>query len=219
VQSPEKFDTLISKLLDGDRSNLVATTTALQGGGRFGKTTLAIALCHDERIRDAFNDGMLWITLGETPDLINILNNQINLFGVHGIQTDINLAAKRLGELLEKKVILIVLDDVWHGHHLIHFMQISLEKWQCAYLITTRLGTVVTASNADAITVDEMEAFEAVQLLTRHLPNRTDPTTELYRLVKRLGEWALLLEIVGAELKNLVVVKWQVMSAFSNCVQ
>lgn len=39
------------------------------GAGGFGKTTLAAAFCQDEEINQAFDDGILWTTLGETPDL------------------------------------------------------------------------------------------------------------------------------------------------------
>jgi len=37
------------------------------GAGGYGKTTLAKALCHDEAIQEAFDDGILWVTLGESP--------------------------------------------------------------------------------------------------------------------------------------------------------
>ena len=47
----------------------VSITTSLRGAGGFGKTTLAKALCLDEQIREAFDDGILWVTLGEHPDL------------------------------------------------------------------------------------------------------------------------------------------------------
>ena len=38
--------------------------SALQGAGGFGKTTLAAALCHDDDVKLAFGDGILWVTLG-----------------------------------------------------------------------------------------------------------------------------------------------------------
>jgi len=34
-------------------------SAALRGSGGFGKTTLAAAVCHDERIIDAYADGIL----------------------------------------------------------------------------------------------------------------------------------------------------------------
>ena len=71
VQRPE-FDRLKALLLTTDtegRREPVSITTSLRGPGGFGKTTLAKALCLDEQIREAFDDGILWVTLGEHPDL------------------------------------------------------------------------------------------------------------------------------------------------------
>jgi hypothetical protein len=49
--------------------------------GGYGKTTLARAICHEERVQNAFDDGILSVTLGEQPgdvqshvvDLIEVL--------------------------------------------------------------------------------------------------------------------------------------------------
>jgi hypothetical protein len=48
----------------------LAIRTSLHGAGGFGKTTLAAALCHAEDVINAFDDGILWVTLGEKPQLI-----------------------------------------------------------------------------------------------------------------------------------------------------
>ena len=55
--------------LTADRGQPVAITTALTGAGGFGKTTLATALCHDDDILENFDDGILWVTLGQTPNM------------------------------------------------------------------------------------------------------------------------------------------------------
>ena len=39
--------------------------------GGIGKTVLATALARDENIRGAFTDGIFWITLGQTPKLLD----------------------------------------------------------------------------------------------------------------------------------------------------
>ncbi len=67
VPRPREFEALIEKLLDQRREEPVAITAALRGAGGYGKTTMARALCHDERIQQAFDDGILWVTLGEHP--------------------------------------------------------------------------------------------------------------------------------------------------------
>jgi len=204
VERPQKFEAIIRHLLDVERANPVALTTALQGGGGFGKTTLAIAICHEDAVREAFDDGVLFITLGESPDLLNLLNGQIRIMGGEGTYTDANLAAKRFGELLEQKDMLIVLDDVWHTHHVNYFNQTEDKKRQAAYLITTRQQEVVARARAERIMVDEMETDEAAELLVKWLDTLPSDRRGLRKLAERLGEWALLLELVGAELRQLV---------------
>ena len=60
---------LLRLVLDPRAQQPVAITTALHGAGGYGKTTLATALCHDERVIEAFDDGMLWTSLGQKPHL------------------------------------------------------------------------------------------------------------------------------------------------------
>ena len=57
----------MSQLLDTKRENPVTITTTLHGAGGLGKTTLAAALCHHDDIITAFDDGILWVTLGQKP--------------------------------------------------------------------------------------------------------------------------------------------------------
>src|SRR6266568_3978328 len=120
VPRPREFNALVDKLLDQQREEPVAITAALRGAGGYGKTTMAKALCHDERIQQAFDDGILWVTLGENPgnlvgkveDLIYILNQERPGF------TGIDAAGARLAELLAERDILLVVDDVWEAIHL-----------------------------------------------------------------------------------------------------
>jgi len=51
--------TLTAGRLNQQGSQTTAIATALRGAGGFGKTTLALALCHDTEIQVAFSDGIL----------------------------------------------------------------------------------------------------------------------------------------------------------------
>ena len=46
VQRPREFEQLIAELAQEKRDTPIAISTALQGAGGYGKTTLAVALCH-----------------------------------------------------------------------------------------------------------------------------------------------------------------------------
>ena len=71
IERPREFEQLIAQLVDPKHKNAIAITTALQGAGGYGKTTLAIALCHDDRVIDAFDDGILWVALGQHPNVLS----------------------------------------------------------------------------------------------------------------------------------------------------
>lgn len=104
VQRPLQFDALLSRLLDQSGENPQFVTTALQGGGGFGKTTLASILCHHENIISAFDDGILWATLGERPNIQGELTKlYAALTGERPPFIDSEDAAIQLSERLDHK--------------------------------------------------------------------------------------------------------------------
>jgi hypothetical protein len=203
IPRPDEFDQLISLLLDQNREEPVAITAALRGAGGYGKTTLARAICHDEQIQDAFDDGILWLTLGENPgDLTPRVEELIyQLSGDRPGFTNLEAAITRLKELLEDRDILLVIDDLWNNAHLRPFTQGGP---RCARLITTRnLDTL--PGGVHKVRVDAMKQSEAVDLLAAGFERNADlPAVrhELVALAERLGEWPLLLKLVNGYLRK-----------------
>ena len=107
----------------------------MQGG--FGKTTLAAALCHDDEVQTAFDDGVLWVTLGENPNLLAILNDLYACIdrGQSPIYETVSGATSAFAEKLVDNDILLVIDDIWDSEHVKPFLQGGK---QCARLLTTR---------------------------------------------------------------------------------
>ena len=203
VQREKEFDQLRSLLLDPERSDPVAITTALTGAGGFGKTTVAAAVCHDDAILQAFDDGILWVTLGETPNLADALAKlYAGLTGERPSFKDAEDAATSLAERLERKTCLIVIDDVWDPAHLRPFMH---GGEGCARLITSRLVQVATDVQAKRLLVDEMSGTEAVAMLTARLPQQPADLVPFQALVHALGEWPLLLKLAAGAMAELVV--------------
>lgn len=198
VPRHNEFNKVVTSLLDYKREDAIAITAALRGAGGYGKTTLAKALCHNERIHEAFYDGILWVTLGENPgdltgrvgDLIEILSGERSGFA------GLDAATSRLAELLAHRQILIVIDDIWNRAHLNPFMQGGP---LCARLITTRDSSSLPESVA-RIPVDAMKKDEAVELLKTGLPPVDGET--LQRLAADLGEWLMLLKLVNSALRE-----------------
>lgn len=198
VFRPVEFDRLLSHVLDKDREEPLAITTALRAAGGYGKTVLARALCHHEDVQNAFDDGILWVTLGENPgdltgrveDLIHVLSGERPGFA------HIEAAIAALAELLADREVLIVIDDVWDIAHLKPFVQGGP---RCARVLTTRMLDTLPA-NASRVDVDAMQRQEAVSLLRYGLPAGCDD--DLQQLAARLGEWPLLLKLANAALRD-----------------
>ena len=216
VQRPQEFEPLICCLLDEEREEPIAITAALRGAGGYGKTTLARALCHDERVQEAFDDGILWVTFGEQPgNLVNKIEDLIyRLKGERSGYTSLEMATNHLVELLADRDILLVLDDVWNDAHLKPFLQGGK---RCARLITTRDERVLLASAplAQRIQVDAMQQDEAVRLLVSGIQGFKEKAllkqygNELKRLATRLGEWPLLLMLARSVLQERITLYMQ----------
>jgi WD40 repeat protein len=198
VPRPHEYEQLLQQLLDEGREEPLGITTALRGAGGFGKTALARALCHDERIQNAFDDGILWVTLGERPgdltgrveDLIFMLTGQRPGFA------SLETAASAFAELLADRELLIVIDDAWHAAHVRPFLQ---GGERCARVITTRMVDTLPVG-ARRVDVDAMATGEAVRLLGHGLP----PHPAFVPLAQRLGEWPLLIKLVNGALRERV---------------
>src|SRR4029453_150434 len=65
VARDNEFEQVRQPLLSGRREQPVVA--ALHGGGGYGKTTLAVSLCRDPGVIEAFDDGVLWTSLGQRP--------------------------------------------------------------------------------------------------------------------------------------------------------
>ena len=205
VQRPKLYDSLKAMLLQETQPEAVAiTTTALSGGGGFGKTTLAIALCCDEDIRNRYDDGILWIEFGETPDVLTLLTNQIRLLSSEPLTvTSINAVAARFRQLIEKRDMLLVLDDIWSEESVRLFLESAPT---CTRLITTRRLDVTARLNVkNPVAVNDMETAEATQLLLKLIDSPVDNLTLVSELTALLGEYPLMLGLAGAYLRDVML--------------
>jgi hypothetical protein len=199
-----KQDEIKSHILDEYAVNPRFLSVALQGEGGFGKTTLAQAICHDIDVFEAFDGGVLWAEIGENvTNLTEKINAMIrSLTGVQVAYSDEAEAARRLHNELQDRECLLVLDDIWDAAQLQPF----LGAITSAYIITTQDDAI--ASTADEIVIaNQMEPREALQVFVNWVPERQRPSVTddpeqaaLSDLAYRLGEWPLLLGIIGFEL-------------------
>jgi hypothetical protein len=65
----KELDTLSGLLRGGAEGSSEPQTAVLWGLAGSGKSVLAGMLCRDEQVQDCFPDGVLWVTLGSSPDI------------------------------------------------------------------------------------------------------------------------------------------------------
>jgi WD40 repeat protein len=197
IGRPNEFGKLKDLLLSPDRKEPIAITTALSGMGGFGKTTLAVALCHDDDIILNFDEGILWVTLGQNPNLMeNLVTVYAALTGDRRGFANEEDASFHLGQELEERACLLVIDNLWDKAHLRPF----LRGKGCARLLTTRIAGI--APNAPSVNVDKMREAESLALLTTGLSELS--FTQARKLSQRLGEWPFALELTRAMIQQRV---------------
>ncbi|MBZ0306115.1 MAG: TIR domain-containing protein, partial [Anaerolineae bacterium] len=201
VRRDHLYETLVRMMLDPDRSKPVVITSQQSDIGGFGKTTLATALCHDTRIQDAFPDGILWVDLGETPDIMEELGNiYAALTGEDPGFVDMDNAIDQVVRVLSDKDCLMVLDGISTGGHLRPFLRGGK---RCLRLVTLRDFNLVQEGRR--VNVDMMTMGEAHEMFTLHFDGAApDRSYYLHELLKQLGYWPLAVELAAR------AVRWQV---------
>ncbi|MEM8812203.1 MAG: TIR domain-containing protein [Pseudomonadota bacterium] len=197
VARPDLYRPVVDALTGEDKAS-VALTTSLQGAGGLGKTTLAAAICHDEDIIEEFSDGILWVTLGNDPKILDeCAKLYVALTGERVNFIDEGDAEFHLSQVLQEKKCLLVIDDAWRPADMKPFMRGGANS---ARLITTRIAGL--AAEAQPFAVNEMRRSEAVELLANGLPIDPDLKGRYRTLSHKLGEWPLLLELANAQLRR-----------------
>jgi WD40 repeat protein len=195
VARPALTDGLLQQVC-GD-TGTPAGLTGVHGTGGFGKTTLAVWLCHQEQARRRFPGGLLWVTVGEHaagPDLASKVNDLVGqLTGVRSTYTDPEQAGLYLGQLLDAQPdpVLLVVDDVWSEPQLEPF---RCGGERCRRLVTTRNPWILPAGSV-RFPVDLMSIDEAARLLTRDLPE-ADPGA-VAAVLAGTGRWPVLLGLAN----------------------
>ena len=215
VQRELEYGQLKSLVLETTRGRSDLTKVLVTGTAGAGKTELAKALCHDEAVGDAFDEGIVWVTLGQTPKLIMIIEEIIDAF--HGPRThffDLEQAAFALAKVLEGRFCLLVLDDVWKASDLAPFLMPSKS---CVRLITTRVHDVV--EQAAHVEVSEMDLPQAVSVLTSAFEKSTFDLKALEHLANCVTRWPLVLGLARKTLRNFIGLGYQFDRAVAQTVE
>lgn len=171
---------------------------ALVGEGGLGKTVLARAICDDPEVQRRFPDGILWASVGQTPDPALHQRNWIaSLNGDQSAAFNLISGKAELNRLLSDSSVLLILDDIWRQNDI---NPLRVGGSRCRILITTRDATQIP--DAELIRLDRMQSAESRALLRRYVAHRTLPTATLDSIAERLAHLPLALRIVGAMIRS-----------------
>jgi hypothetical protein len=203
VPRPEVTDALKACLLadTADRPG-VLVVSAIHGLGGIGKSTLATALAHDPEVQARFTDGILWVTLGQQPELLPLLGGWIQALGDYEFHpTTVGAAATHLRTLLHNRATLLVVDDAWDATHVRPFV---ISSPHCRMLITTRRVDVADEFGAELHELDVMTPEQALTLLPTRLgrPLANSEQPEASRLAKAVGYLPLALELAAIRVRH-----------------
>jgi hypothetical protein len=174
--------------------------SALFGLGGIGKSTLAAAIVQSRQVRERFADGVLWVTLGQTPHLQTLLGRWIRDLGDHEFRAlDVRSATGRLRQLLQEQAVLLVVDDAWHSEHVEAF---QVGGPRCRLLVTTRKPRIADDLRAITHELDVLSPEQAVELLATRLqrPLRDDERGPAERLAEAVGRLPLALELAAVRI-------------------
>jgi hypothetical protein len=207
IARPEYLEPLKQKLL-GKSEKAVAVTAAgrrkvgVQGMGGIGKTVLAAAAVCEKEVSKAYPDGIIWLTLGQEP---NLVARQVQLARLLGDQQaafqDVQQGKARLEELLHNLACLVVLDDVWNAHHAAAF---DVPGKKGRVLITTRFRNIVASLGAQEQRLDVLEEDQAFALLAQWAGTTVNelPILSAHEVVKECGGLPLALAMIGAMIQR-----------------
>jgi WD40 repeat protein len=202
VERPGILERLVTSVMTPSRQS-GGTTIGVVGAGGFGKTVLARTLVNREDVQAHFAQGIAWVNVGkgvEGPELAGVVNDLVErLTGFRPAASDPFTAGYELGQALQGRHILLVVNDVWTATQVEPFVQGGSGVVR---LITTRHPGVLPEGTESRITVAALTESESVSLLTRRLA--APPTAMVEELDRATGRWPLLQALVNGQVRKRV---------------
>ncbi|HEV3295849.1 MAG TPA: NB-ARC domain-containing protein, partial [Streptosporangiaceae bacterium] len=200
---PEEVDKLAAAVLADVSQPVVITsagrTVALEGMGGVGKSVLAAAFARACPTRRAFGDGIVWLRVGQHPDLTGLLRLLGGALGDAALDqyTDEMSSRARLSRLAEDRDCLVVLDDVWDVRYATAV--VSALGPRSRLLVTTRDSRIGLAQGAAELRLGVLTDAQALTLLASW--SGQDPAAlpaEARSVARECGNLPLALAMIGA---------------------
>jgi len=194
ISRPELTEATIEEFLSRKHCHPVA----IEGMGGIGKTVAAIEICHDERIRGVFSDGILWASVGKQSEVTT--DARFKTFA-----ENLNLEFKTYSSasyrsMLKDRSVLVVLDDVWMREDIEPFL---LDAGRSRLLYTTRKRDLSSSMNARKFDVASLDNMQARRFLAHYSGRElsTLPEPQADQILSECKGLALAIAMIGAALR------------------
>lgn len=195
------FPKLQKRLIFGDNNGL----TAISGLPGVGKTTLVLELAYNMEIRSHFKDGVLWIGLGQKPDLITLLGGWAEALGISGEKIRAQNSVGDLSQLIHQNIgakhMLLIIDDAWQIESALAF---KIGGPNCAHILTSRsIDIAIDFSGKDITKLSELSEDEGLKLLSLLSPEAVNADSSAAKtLVNAVGGLPLAINLMGRYLQK-----------------
>jgi WD40 repeat protein len=135
----------------------------VHGMGGIGKSVLGAAIARDREVRRSYPDGIIWLTVGQQPDLVQLQHDVGHHLGRKEHFDTEPQGQGVLRQLLAQRAVLLILDDVWKTSDTQAFDVLGP---RCRALVTTRDTGILHTLGGPSVPVSLLAEGEARQLLS-----------------------------------------------------
>ena len=177
-----------------------ASRVGLHGLGGIGKSVLAAAVVRDREVRRAFPDGVIWVSVGEQPDPVRVMQTMASHLGIREqITTEVD-GQVALKNFFADKALLLILDDI---RQVSDTQCLSILGPRCRALLTTRDASILETVNAQIMTVSTLSEDDAARLLAEITGATSESLPpEARELASELNGFPLALALCGAYVRE-----------------
>ena len=210
VPRPASANAVKDILLADLRKPIIVTGAAsrvgIYGMGGIGKSLLAAAVARDGDVRRAYPDGIVWVHVGSSPNLVQLQQQIVRTLGRESRFEHADAGRIAVRDALHDKAVLLVFDDVWQAHDV---MQIADSGPRCRMLLTTRDAGVLHALMADIVEAQLLSDDESRDLLAEAVGmDVASLPSEAAVIIRECGRLPLALSLCASMVRGEHGVPW-----------
>lgn len=184
--------------------------TIVYGLPGIGKTTLMAQLVYQPVIQQYFGEYIFWTSLGESPNLIQILLGWAQSLGLKfELDTPITIIQQAILQTIDQHEAFVVIDDVWEIEHA---LTLKLPSNRVKTVLTTRetgIATTLATNSHDLYRLPILDEQSALRLLDELAPSVVAQyPDESLVLVQDLEGLPLAIQVAGRLLKTEIAYGW-----------